>query len=178
MLSQGLNQHTGIKRTHRNHKAGSATICQTYEHPTDDIQLGHNNICKLSEHSISGLGFAALRLSLREAHWQMSVAFTRFWLASSISLLPPPACVTSALTSHVTSGRTSEGIPVAGQTSDDFQRGSAFAIQWQKTSFSGRAWPRNETEDRQRVWTDGGRRPVKPAKTTGVHTHHCWRGKV
>lgn len=59
--------------------------------------------------------------SLRDAHWQMSLAFTRFWLASSTSLLPP-ACVTSALTSHVTSGRTSEGIPVAGQTSDDLQR--------------------------------------------------------
>lgn len=79
---------------------------------------------------------------------QMSVAFTRFWLASSTSLLPP-ACVSSALTSHVTSHRTSEGIPVAGQTSSDFHEASAVTSQWQKNWFSRCTWPRNEAEDRK-----------------------------
>ncbi len=98
----------------------------------------------------------------------MSVAFTRFWLASSTSLLPS-ACVTSALTSHVTSGRTSEGIPVAGQTSDDFQRLQLRLPNDRRTHFLDALGLEIKLKT-ARERTDGGRQSVKPAKITSSHT--------
>lgn len=106
--------------------------------------------------------------SLWEAHWQMSVAFTRFWLASSTSLLLP-ACVTSALTSHVTSGRSSEGIPVAGQTSDDFQRLRLQLANGRKTHFLD-ALGLEITLKTDKEWTERGGPSVNAAKTTKAYT--------
>lgn len=120
-LPQGLNRCTGIKVTNQNNNASKHP---PYIQTRTGIQPGQSGARTYTERANRFHFMLQIRcpaLSLREAHWQMSVPFTHFWLASSTILLPP-ACVTSALTSHVTSGRTSEGIPVAGQTSDDFQR--------------------------------------------------------
>lgn len=100
----------------------------------------------------------------------MSVAFTHFWLASSTGLLPP-ACVTSALTSHVTSGRTSEGIPEAGQTSDDFQRLRLKLPNGRRTRFL------SALGLEIRLKTESGRREEDVLKQL-VHTTDYWKGKV
>lgn len=98
----------------------------------------------------------------------MSVAFTRLWLASSTSLLPP-ACVTSALTSHVTSHRTSKGDPCSWANIRWLSKASATASQWQnKKWFSWCTWPRNKAEDRQSG--QGERKIVKRCETTIVRT--------
>lgn len=82
---------------------------------------------------------------------------------------PPPACVTSALTSHVTSGRTSEGIPVAGQTSDDFQRLRLQLANGGKTHFLD-ALGLEIMLKTDREWTERAGLSVKAARTSKVHT--------
>lgn len=53
---------------------------------------------------------------------------------------------------------------------------SATATQWQKNSFSCRAWPRNKAKD----WQTGRGQSSLPSEMLQqlVHTHDYWKGKV